>query len=234
LVVVLISCCVLLTRAFPAQQSNNEAPSVYSYIVLYKPALMLCSFSDDGPRALQKNRPCRPTLADLNGLPKGMHTVGRLDRDSEGLLLLTDNGQFTQQVHSQAAKVYWALVTGVPSESALDEMRQGGLLIRGVLSQPPVAVQRLPGKDEAQTTTSTFAELLLLPPAVPGMDRLFGNSWIEITLREGRNRQVRRITKAAGHPTLRLVRVAIGSLNLQNTELELGQWKIIDKQQVLL
>jgi pseudouridine synthase len=193
------------------------------YIALYKPALTLCSLEDDTSRAERKHRDRRLTLADLalplkNGsgdTSSCWHTVGRLDRDSEGLLLLTNDGSFTSQVHEQCAKRYWVLVKGKPSEEAIDKLRQGGFVIRGVTTRAPLGVELLcDGKVPFQ-----------LPPAVLGMDRT--GSWLEIVLDEGRNRQIRRITAAVGHPTIRLVRVAVGAVSLDG--LQPGEWRYIEK-----
>jgi 23S rRNA pseudouridine2457 synthase len=194
--------------------------SEHCYIALYKPALTLCSLNDDGPRAARKHREKRSTLKDLS-LPDGLHICGRLDRDSEGLLLLTDNGQFTHQVLSEAChKKYWALVQGEPDEAALDEMRRGGLEIRGAITRPPLHVGQL-----------EMTESSLLPPACVGMNRQ--GTWLEFVLNEGRNRQVRRVTAAAGHETVRLVRVAIASLSLLDDPLQPGEWKAIQPNQVV-
>jgi 23S rRNA pseudouridine2457 synthase len=168
-------------------------------------------------------------------LPEGLHVVGRLDRDSEGLLLLTDDGQFTsavaeprqkngEQYENGCCKTYWALVKGSPDETALDRMRRGGLIIRGAKTRPPIAVNVL-----LEETAK------LLPKPVLGMDR--AGTWLEIILKEGRNRQVRRITADAGHPTIRLVRVSIGLLSLfdesSNIMLQPGEWRYIKKGEVL-
>lgn len=160
----------------------------YRYIACYKPALTLCSLNVDILRSEKKGRPPRNTLADMN-LPGGLHIMGRLDRNSEGLLLLTDDGKFTAGVLSENChKTYWALVRGSPSESALESMRAGGLEIRGAKTRPPISVRVLP-KDET--------EKMALPPPVLGMDRQ--GTWMEIVLNEGRNRQVRRITGSYDH-----------------------------------
>ena len=190
---------------------------VYRYIACYKPALTLCSLKSDDDRSHRKGRDARPTLADLC-LPPDLHITGRLDRDSEGLLLLTDDGKFTARVLSEDChKRYWALVIGKPTDSALDVMRSGGLDIRGSTTRPPISIQILIGNE------TTF-----LPEPVLSMNR--PGTWLEVVLNEGRNRQVRKITAAAGHKTIRLVRVAIGSLQVQG--LKPGEWKYIDKEYV--
>jgi len=193
----------------------------YRYVAIYKPPLTLCTLNDDGLRAARKNRAPRSTLADF-GLPACLHICGRLDRDSEGLLLLTDDGQFTHQVLSESChKTYWALVQGEPTEAALQEMRRGGQEIRGATTRPPLQVCRL----DASVVSS------LLPPACMGMDR--PGTWLQIVLNEGRNRQVRRMTAAAGHITIRLVRVAIGALTILENTLEPSEWKAIEPSQVV-
>lgn len=193
-------------------------PKSFRYIACYKPPLMLCSLKPDAERSARKGREERATLADLN-VPDGLHIVGRLDRDSEGLLLLTDDGQFTNQVLSSESchKRYLALVTGDPSESAMREMRSGGLEIRGYKTRPPIEVSNMEVVPE-------------LPRAALGMDR--PGTWISMALNEGRHRQVRRTTAAVGHPTVRLVRVTIGAMTIDGA-LHPGEWKFIDRGDVL-
>jgi 23S rRNA pseudouridine2457 synthase len=203
--------------------SSNDVANQQCYIALYKPVMMLCSLNDDEARAQRKNRERRQTLADLAALPAGLHTVGRLDRDSEGLLLLTNDGMFTHVVHTTCEKRYWALVKGIPDESALTSMGRGGLTIRGADTQPPISVRHLQPEDFM---------LADIPKAAAGIrDRGDPSSWLEIVLMEGRHRQIRRITAAAGHPTIRLVRVGIGSLGLDG--LKPAEWRFIEKSQVL-
>lgn len=191
----------------------------FSYVVAYKPALMLCSLRSDTIRAQRKHRPPRQTLLDLD-LPDNLHIVGRLDRDSEGLLLLTDNGMFTKQVlspESHCPKTYFVLVKGVPSESDIEKLRTNTLMIRGSLTDPPISVRCI--------ETPAF-----LPAAVPGMNR--GDCWLEIIISEGKNRQIRRMTQAIGFRTVRLVRVQIGNYKLGS--LQEGKWKYISDDDVLL
>jgi len=153
----------------------------FTYIACYKPALTLCSLKSDSERSKRKNREPRNTLADLDiPLPEtehGLHIVGRLDRDSEGLLLLTDDGQFTASVLSEDChKEYWALINrGSPSAESMDEMRRGNLNIRGAITRPPLLVNILDAEKR---------EALPLPPPVPGMDR--GHAWLEVHLNEGK------------------------------------------------
>jgi 23S rRNA pseudouridine2457 synthase len=147
-----------------------------------------------------------------------------LDRNSEGLLLLTTDGQFTHTVleSRQCHKRYLALIQGDPSESALQEMRRGGLEIRGYQTRPPVDVSRLVSPQDDDMLAS-------LPAAALGMDRQ--GTWISVVLNEGRNKQVRRMTAAVGHPTIRLVRMAIGALSVG--DMQPGEWRYIEKQHVV-
>lgn len=165
-------------------------------ILFNKPYDVLCQFTaEDGRR----------TLADyLNTAEcKGCYPAGRLDRDSEGLLLLTDSGPLQQQIahpNFKLAKTYWVQVEGIPDDDALNALRRGVLLKDGTTR--PALVQPIPNPD--------------LPPRVPPVRTraAIPTQWLELTISEGRNRQVRRMTAAVGHPTLRLVRIQIGNWRL--------------------
>lgn len=154
----------------------------------------------------------RPTLAGFIPLP-GVQVAGRLDLDSEGLLLLTDDGRLQAQIadpRHKMPKAYWAQVEGLPSEAALDPLRRGVLLNDGPTR--PAEARLI---DEPQG---------LWPRDPPIRHRAaIPTSWIELTLREGRNRQVRRMTAAVGFPTLRLIRFSIGEWTLDG--LAPGQWR---------
>ncbi|HUD41480.1 MAG TPA: pseudouridine synthase [Dokdonella sp.] len=160
-------------------------------IALNKPYGVLCQFTD---------RDGRPTLADFVTTP-GVYAAGRLDLDSEGLLLLTDDGalahRLTDPRHKQP-KTYLAQVEGVPADADLEPLRRGVTLADGPAL--PVAARVLPD------------EPAWLWPRVPPIRyrRDKPTAWIELVLREGRNRQVRRMTAAIGLPTLRLVRTRVG------------------------
>lgn len=173
-----------------------------SQLILFnKPFNVLCQFTDPDGRA---------TLADYIQLP-GVYAAGRLDYDSEGLLVLTDNGRWQQRIadpRHKIAKTYWAQVEGVPDAEALEKL-QRGIELRDGLTRPAQA--RLIEPPTIWPRTPPIRERKNIP-----------TSWIELTLREGRNRQARRMTAAVGHPTLRLVRIAIGPWRLG--ELAPGQW----------
>lgn len=175
-------------------------------IALNKPYDVLCQFTDpDGRR----------TLADFVRVP-GVYAAGRLDRDSEGLLLLTDDGKLAQRIADprfKLPKAYWAQVEGTPDADALARLRAGVVLNDGP-TQPAQArlIDEPPG---------------LWPRTPPIRHRAaIPTHWIELVLREGRNRQVRRMTAAVGLPTLRLIRAAIGPVDLAG--LAPGAWREID------
>ncbi|QPC85246.1 pseudouridine synthase [Phototrophicus methaneseepsis] len=175
----------------------------------WKPYQVLTKFTDAEGRA---------TLADYIS-QEGVYAAGRLDYDSEGLLILTDDGTLNArltQPRYEHPRTYWAQVERVPDESALAQLRQG-VEIKGGLTRP--AQVRL------------IAEPDLPPRPVPIRYRKnVPTAWIELTLTEGRNRQVRRMTAAVGHPTLRLVRWAVGDMTLVG--LEPGQWQPLSTTEV--
>ncbi len=174
-------------------------------IALNKPFNVLCQFTD-------RSVPPRRTLAEF-GLPADVYAAGRLDYDSEGLLLLTDDGALANRItdprHKQA-KTYWVQVEGEPDPEQLSALRQGVVLNDGIT---------LPAQAHALGTAPA-----LWPRDPPVRFRkTVPDAWIELTINEGRNRQVRRMTAAVGLPTLRLVRVSMGEHALG--ELLPGQWK---------
>lgn len=178
----------------------------YRYLLFYKPYQVLCQFTDATAAAP------RSTLKDYIPVP-GVYAVGRLDYDSEGLLLLTNDGRLQHQLsHPRFAhrRTYWVQVEGMPTIVALEHLRQG-VTIQNYRTRP--ATVRLLSSD------------LAVPPRDPPIRfrQQIPTAWLEMTLTEGRNRQVRRMTAAVGFPTLRLIRVAIASLSL--AELQPGQWR---------
>jgi 23S rRNA pseudouridine2457 synthase len=174
-------------------------------VAFNKPHGVLCQFTD-------RSTPPRPTLADF-GLPPGVYAAGRLDTDSEGLLLLTDDGalahRLTDPRHKQP-KTYLVQVEGRVDAVALDRLRRGVVLNDG---------PTLPAEAE-----HAVAPAWLWPRTPPVRRRMtVPDDWLQLTLREGRNRQVRRMTAAVGLPTLRLLRTRIGTHALEG--LPPGQWR---------
>lgn len=171
-------------------------------ILFNKPFHVLCQFTD---------REGRPTLADYIDVPD-VYAAGRLDYDSEGLLVLTDSGRLQQLISDpqhKLPKTYWVQVERIPDERALDRLRGGVKLTDGrarparvrLLSEPAIWDREPPIRYRKNVPTI----------------------WLELIITEGRNRQVRRMTAAAGHPTLRLVRRAIGPWTLEG--LAPGEWR---------
>jgi 23S rRNA pseudouridine2457 synthase len=143
----------------------------------------------------------------------GVHAAGRLDADSEGLLLLTNNGPLQARIadpRHKMEKTYWVQVEGIPDEAALQALR-GGVELRDGRTLPA----------RARRLESAPALWERDPPI--RVRRNIPDCWIELVIREGKNRQVRRMTAAVGHPTLRLVRAAIGPYSIEG--LAPGQWK---------
>ena len=185
-------------------------------ILLNKPYGVLCQFTGE---------PGRATLKDHVPVP-GVYAAGRLDTDSEGLLLLTDDGALQHRIadprHKQP-KTYLVQVEGEPDEAALARLHAGVDL--GDFRTQPCAARRVAEPDWLWPRDPPVRQRKTVP-----------TSWLEIVLREGKNRQVRRMTASVGHPTLRLIRVAIGPWRLDG--LLPGQWRDaapgeLDARQVL-
>ena len=175
-------------------------------ILFNKPYLVLSKFTDTQDRE---------TLARYINIPN-VYPAGRLDQDSEGLLLLTDDGPLQHRLSDprhKTPKVYWAQVEGVPDDASLAALRHGILLDQR--KTQPAQARRLP-------------EPMLWPRTPPIRVRQhIPTHWIELIITEGRNRQVRRMTAAVGHPTLRLIRYAVGPWTLDG--LQPGQWREAEK-----
>ena len=187
-------------------------------IAFNKPYGMLCQFT---PEPTQVGH---PTLAEAIAIPH-VYPAGRLDTDSEGLLLLTDNGQLQQRIsHPQhkLPKTYWAQVEGQPTEAELEPLRRGVILRDGQTQPCTVTVL-----DEPTVTAQLWART---PPIRFRQNK--PTSWLALILTEGKNRQVRRMTAAIGFPTLRLVRVAIGPINLFELVPQPAQWVEIDERTI--
>ncbi len=179
-------------------------------IALFKPYDVLCQFSEAGARL---------TLKELVPI-KGIYPAGRLDRDSEGLLLLTDDGRLAHRLTDprfEHRKTYLVQVERVPDSEALETLRRGVILNDG-------------------RTRPAQVELLAEPPELPDRSvpirfrKNVPTTWLRLTIHEGRNRQVRRMTAAVGHPTLRLVRIAIGPVSLG--DLTPGQWRELNSEEL--
>jgi 23S rRNA pseudouridine2457 synthase len=180
----------------------------HRYILFNKPYGVLSQFSGAGR-----------TLKDYVPI-KDVYPVGRLDEDSEGLLLLTDDGPLQHRLTDPKfahLRTYWAQVERIPDAQAVRRLAEG-VVIQASRTRP-AQVRLL--SDEPQ-----------LPPRDPPIRfrKNVSTAWIELTLTEGRNRQVRRMTAAVGHPTLRLVRMAIGNLTLEG--LEPGEWRDLNTEEL--
>jgi 23S rRNA pseudouridine2457 synthase len=177
----------------------------HRHLLFYKPYNVLCQFTGEAP-----------TLRDFITAPN-VYPAGRLDRDSEGLLLLTSDGalqhRLTDPRHGHP-RTYWAQVEGAPTREVIAALSNG---------------VRISGKDGSFHTRPATVSLLPHVPELPPRDppvrfrKAMPTAWLELTLTEGRNRQIRRMTAAVGLPTLRLVRIATGHLTLSG--LLPGQWR---------
>jgi 23S rRNA pseudouridine2457 synthase len=177
-------------------------------ILFNKPYDMLSQFTDRGTDT------ARATLSDCIAVP-GVYPAGRLDRDSEGLLLLTDDGRLQSRIADpkyKTAKTYLAQVEGDVTDEALAALRRGVDLKDGPTR--PADAERI--EDPGLWARN--------PPI--RVRKAIPDSWISLTIREGRNRQVRRMTAAVGHPTLRLVRWRIGDWTLDG--LQPGEWREVE------
>ena len=178
-------------------------------IAFNKPFNVLSQFTDKSTLASS-----RETLSDYMDVPR-VYPAGRLDRDSEGLLLLTDDGKLQARISdpkAKMAKVYWAQIEGIPDDKALQALRSGVDLNDGRTA--PAKVRRMDEPEDLWPRDPPIRFRKSVP-----------DCWIELTIIEGRNRQVRRMTAAVGHPTLRLVRAQIGNWTLNG--LAPGEWRDI-------
>jgi 23S rRNA pseudouridine2457 synthase len=174
-------------------------------LALHKPYDLLSQFTQE--------HPSHRTLAEC-GLPSGVYPIGRLDRDSEGLLLLSDEAHWTDRLLNPRRghpRTYHAQVDGAVQEASLAPLKKG-LRLKEFQALPCHASILQPEPD--------------YPPRKPPIRyrKEIPTTWLELTLTEGKNRQVRRMTAAIGHPTLRLIRAAIGQLTLSQLQLAPGQW----------
>ena len=184
------------------RRPTRPEPAKPRLLLFHKPYGVLSQFTDSNGR---------PTLADYIDVTD-VYAAGRLDFDSEGLLVLTNSGSWQHEIADpghKMTKTYWAQVEGEVERAATDALERG---------------VRLPDGHARAEKARRIAEPAVGPRTPPIRERRhIPTSWIEITLAEGRNRQVRRMTAAVGHPTLRLIRVAVGPWKLG--KLRAGEWK---------
>lgn len=180
-------------------------------IKFWKPFQVLTQFTD---------KTGRPTLADFIQIPN-VYAAGRLDYDSEGLLILTDDGRLNARLTQpkyEHPKTYWAQVERIPSKQALNKLRTGLELSDGLTRPAEVNVMEQAPRVPERSVPIRFR--INVPTC-----------WLEITISEGRNRQVRRMTAAIGHPTLRLVRWAVGNVTLNG--IAEGRWEDLMSSEML-
>ncbi len=180
-------------------------------LLFNKPFDVLCQFTDELGRA---------TLADFIERP-GFYAAGRLDRDSEGLLILTNNGRLQHQISDpqhKMSKTYWVQVEGEITDEAIKILSRGVMLNDGMTR--PAQARKIAEPTNIWARVPPIRERKSIP-----------TSWLELTIREGRNRQVRRMTAAVGFPTLRLIRSQIGQFNIN--DLAPGESKLIENVNLL-
>ncbi len=190
--------------SFPPSQ-NCHAPGAPQHVVFHKPYGVLSKFTDAEDR---------PTLAAYVDVPH-VYPAGRLDMDSEGLLLLTSDGSLAARLTSPSFKVpktYWVQVERIPDEAALVQLRKG-VLVKGRRTRP-AAVRLLAEEPQVHPRPVPIRFRKSVPTA-----------WLRMEIFEGMNRQIRRMTAQVGHPTLRVIRVAIGSIQLG--ALAPGEWRML-------
>ena len=178
---------------------RNRSVTPFRYFILYKPFGILCQFTD---------KEGKPTIAGLGDFPADVYSAGRLDADSEGLVLLTNDGRLKYALLNpqfRHPRLYLVQVERAPTQDAMEKLRRG-IVLHGKKTMP--AKVRLLKKEPS-----------VPPRPVPIRYRKnVPTAWMEMVLYEGRNRQVRKMTAAVGHPTLRLIRTRIGQLTLEGLQ----------------
>ena len=195
-----------IQRKKPIQKSTKPQPSEQKIVLFNKPFDVLCQFTDQEGRQ---------TLADFVSI-KDVYAAGRLDRDSEGLLVLTNDGRLQNKLASpkhKTSKTYWVQVEGIPSGQAITALCEGVKLKDGMTLPAKVEIIEAP---QIWPRTPPIRERQNIP-----------TTWLSVTLTEGRNRQVRRMTAHIGHPTLRLIRYRVGQWTIDG--IENGQFKDVSK-----
>jgi 23S rRNA pseudouridine2457 synthase len=193
----------------------------HRYLLFNKPFNVLSQFTDRTPQDQTGDpTPDRGILKDYIPIPN-VYPVGRLDHDSEGLMLLTSDGPLQHRLSDpkfEHPRTYCVQVEQIPTPEALTTLRQGGIQIQNYRTRP-TQVRLLDPEPNFPDRNPPIRSRKSIPTA-----------WIEITLTEGRNRQVRRMTAAVGFPTLRLIRTQIGQLTLEN--LSPGEWRDLTESEL--
>jgi 23S rRNA pseudouridine2457 synthase len=190
----------------------------YRYYIIHKPYGVLSQFT--------REHPDHRVLGDLSDFPKDVYPVGRLDKDSEGLLIITNDRSLTHQLLAPQfahTRTYWVQVEGEPPPEAIKQLRNGVdiRIKKQTYKTHPAQVKRIPA-----------------PPSLPDRDppvrfrKTVPDSWLSIQLTEGKNRQVRRMCAAVGYPVLRLVRTRIEDLNLQVLNIKTGEAKELSREKI--
>lgn len=180
----------------------------YKYIIFNKPYGVLSQFTSEDHR----------TLAEFD-LPEGVYAAGRLDKDSEGLLLLTNDGAFVKSFLDKHIRTYWVQIERVPEAKDLSQLEKG-VLIKSGLTLPCKVVMIEEPPLEPRDPPIRFRK------SVP-------TSWLKMELTEGKNRQVRKMTAAIGYPTLRLFRSGLGKIDQKLLKLAPGSWKEVKKNEII-
>ena len=186
-----------------------------------QPMLLAFSKPYDVLSQFTQEHPSHRTLAEF-GFPPRVYPIGRLDRDSEGLILLSDEARWTDRLLNPRRghpRTYHVQVEGEVTDEALARLRRGGIDLKDFRTLPCLA-RRL----DVEPSHGPRVPPVRFRKTVP-------TSWIELTLTEGKNRQVRRVTAAVGFPTLRLIRVSIGGLSLDSLGLQPGHWRELNVQE---
>lgn len=180
----------------------------FQYIIFNKPYGVLSQFTSDD----------HATLSEY-GLPEGVYAAGRLDKDSEGLLLLTNDGGFIKKFLDHHQRQYWVQVERIPGIIDIKKLSQGVKIKSGMTKPCQVKIIEAPALEER------------VPPV--RFRKTVPTAWLEMSLTEGKNRQVRKMTAAVGYPTLRLFRCALGNIHINDLNLAPGSWKEVKKNQIV-